>query len=702
VDADAISRKKVRGQIIHYAEQIFRYQHRTALYMLLIIGRRFRFLRWDRSGTIVTRAADYFEQPDLLCKMLWRMSQLNEEQLGYDPSAIRIDRTDPDYLRMNTIALPVETDADHMERKLDDDMLDDAPVYRYVRDMFRRSLHPEWPRYRLEVKDTDSGETHSFFVGRPIFHAPGMAGRGTRGYVAFHHESGRFVWLKDVWRADYKLVDKEGITLKKLNMAGVDNVPTLVCHGDILGQTTKTPDYWGKKDDPGASATDENATNASATSAPGRSPAAPVASSSQTLATSQFSTSRSHKRSRDEANDGTDDTLSPSDPNIDGKNPKRSEECPLRLHAHYRLVVKEVALPLKDFQSSCQLVSIILDTVVAHQEAVEKANIIHRDISGGNILIFPKVAHDLEAGTKGLNWSGLLTDWELSKPLRHESGQLRARQPERTGTWQYMSVAVLSKSTKVVETSDELESFFHVLLYNAIRYTRSNCENVGAFIEAFFDSYTVDGNKYECGTKKMNTMHGITKLTAAGPSGEVVRFLSEPLNDLLDTFLAWFKAHYAVQAYAESQKNHSKLLFKPATKPELAPPSALRRFPMKKYSKARLGALPPGQFVSEEKAPSKPDPKVEADALKVATHSHMQTALDEAMDAKGWVADRVDGDNVPDSFKAVHPVGPPVGAATSTVKRRRTEQTCGPAFPFCQRDYGSLAPRTPPRHDATC
>ncbi|OJT06768.1 hypothetical protein TRAPUB_2368, partial [Trametes pubescens] len=155
VDADAISRKKVRGQIIHYAEQIFRYQHRTALYMLLIIGRRFRFLRWDRSGTIVTRAADYFEQPDLLCKMLWRMSQLNEEQLGYDPSAIRIDRTDPDYLRMNTIALPVETDADHMERKLDDDMLDDAPVYRYVRDMFRRSLHPEWPRYRLEVKDTD-------------------------------------------------------------------------------------------------------------------------------------------------------------------------------------------------------------------------------------------------------------------------------------------------------------------------------------------------------------------------------------------------------------------------------------------------------------------------------------------------------------------------------------------------------------------
>lgn len=379
VEAQAATRKKVRGQLIDYAEQIFRYQHRTELYMLLVMERRFRFLRWDRSGTIVTRAVDYFEQPGLLCEMLWRMSQLTEEQLGYDPSATRIHREDSDYLRMNTIAVPVETDVDHMERNLDDDMQDDAPVYRYVRDMFRKSLRCEWPRYRLEVQDTDTGETHSFLVGKPVFHAPGMAGRGTRGYVAYHCDSGHFVWLKDAWRADYKLVDKEGITLKKLNLAGVINVPTLVCHGDILGQTTKTPDYWGRKEDSDASATDENAsgantantnatgaiaTDASAIPPPHRSPAAPVASSSQTLANFRPSTSPSRKRSRDEADDATDDTLSPSDPNPDKKKPQNSEECPLRLHAHYRLVVKEVALPLREFQSSCQLVSIILDTVV--------------------------------------------------------------------------------------------------------------------------------------------------------------------------------------------------------------------------------------------------------------------------------------------------------------------------------------------------
>ncbi len=265
-----------------------------------------------------------------------------------------------------------------------------------------------------------------------------------------------------------------------------------------------------------------------------------------------------------------------------------------------------------------------------------------------------------------------------------------------------MSVAVLSKSTKVVETSDELESFFHVLLYNAIRYTRSNCKNVDAFIEAFFDSYTVEDNKYECGTKKKHTMKGLTELTTGPSGGKVLRFTSEPLNDFLYTALVWFNAHYAVQDYAESQKNPSQLLFIQPKKPEPAPLIALRRAPVDKYSNARLGSLPPQFVKTKENVPKKLEAKTEAAALKVATHSHIQTALHEVMYSEGWVADRVDGDNAPDTFEVVHPVDPPVGAAASTVKRRRIEQTCGPAFPFCQRDYGSLAPRTPPRHDATC
>ena len=79
---------------------------------------------------------------------------------------------------------------------------------------------------------------------------------------------------------------------------------------------------------------------------------------------------------------------------------------------------------------------------------------LHRDISGGNILILPKVTG------RTIKWTGLLTDWEMSKPTDYKGV---GRQPERTvssrqrsnlalghssstpqGTWQFLSVALLS------------------------------------------------------------------------------------------------------------------------------------------------------------------------------------------------------------------------------------------------------------------
>ncbi|KAI0641334.1 hypothetical protein C8Q79DRAFT_990117 [Trametes meyenii] len=64
------------------------------------------------------------------------------------------------------------------------------------------------------------------------------------------------------------------------------------------------------------------------------------------------------------------------------------KECPLKTHRHYRLVVKEVGKPLEQFENSSQLVSALWCCVTAHAEAYTNANIIHRDISTGNMLLF--------------------------------------------------------------------------------------------------------------------------------------------------------------------------------------------------------------------------------------------------------------------------------------------------------------------------
>ena len=45
----------------------------------------------------------------------------------------------------------------------------------------------------------------------------------------------------------------------------------------------------------------------------------------------------------------------------------------------------------------------------------------------GNMLIHPVIEFD-ESGTAIVEWYGLLSDWELAKPMKY----LGVRQPERT------------------------------------------------------------------------------------------------------------------------------------------------------------------------------------------------------------------------------------------------------------------------------
>ena len=358
-----LSRKTVRGQIISYAELIFAVQQRVCLFMLVVLGTRIRFVRWDRSGTVVTRTFDYVENWEIFCEILWRISNCTMTQLGFDPSATRLYSHDAEYVLMDTAADNVDDDIDEAECRLSGPDLPDGH-FKYVREMFKKSLVAGWPRYMLEVpapvapaNTPATGSPASppssscladvpvrkYLVCKPEFRAKGMAGRGTRGYVALDLATKRFVWLKDAWRANYKKVDQEGVMLASLNAADVSFVPTLLCHGDILQQTTATPDWWERKN-PSPSSTSSPTFDAT---------------SSHTLAVP--STSASLKRKRVE--EPTDSTSAPpqiSDEASEDVTDWR-DDCPLRLHMHYRLVVKEVAMPLSKFRHDRQLVGIIYD-----------------------------------------------------------------------------------------------------------------------------------------------------------------------------------------------------------------------------------------------------------------------------------------------------------------------------------------------------
>ncbi|KAI0660096.1 hypothetical protein C8Q70DRAFT_978183 [Cubamyces menziesii] len=649
LESDAEKRREVRGQLIDYVELVFRIQHRTALFMILVINRHVRVLRWDRSGTIITRAFDYVDTPQLLCEILWRMSLLSGEQLGMDTSATRLYPNDRDYKLMDVLASDWPGDLASEDRVLKpDECIKNDPVFKYVREKFREAVCSAWPRYRVEVPDGDG--VRIFLIGPPSFYAHGMACRGTKGYVAWDTKARRFAWLKDAWRLDYGRMEPEGVILSKLNAKGVVNVPTLVCHGDIRNQKTRTPDIWEAQQPVRSSTPSSTATSVSPS--PTLVDPSPSASSSTSLKRTLVEV---------EVNDESDS--------------EGSEAYTLRRHVHYRIVVQEVAKPLSEFLSGQHLVSVIMDCVEAHRDAVTKTNVVHRDVSSGNILILPKVTYDENDGSPSVTWKGLLADWELSKPIHESEPLLRPRQPPRTGTWQFLSVGMLTENPKTVEIPDELESYLHVLLYFSIRYLSSDCKDPAEFIESYFDAYTFQGGIYTCGTRKTHVIQTAGKLEVR--KGMPITFGS-PMDYIFRTLLPLFKAHYKVQDHmkatlkdAASKLPTRNIRLMPAPRPPSAAPGARRGA----GSIAALKALTAGKLELLAPIDDTPTPEEQRWAAALQNHNFTLGILANAYDLDTeelkWGDDKVE-DRVPEDYKPQVPLANAGGASAHTMKRRKT------------------------------
>ncbi|KAI0331547.1 hypothetical protein GY45DRAFT_606762 [Cubamyces sp. BRFM 1775] len=639
---ESIKRRDVRGQISSYAENALSTQRRVGLFMLVVIGRRCRLTRWDRSGVVFTVSFDYCDDWQLFCQVLWRMSQCSDEQLGFDPTARRIYPSDPLYKVMDDEAEPRESDVDHQERDLGPNELPPGQpfVFRYVREKFRESLSNGAPRYLLDVPDGNT--IRQYLVGRAAFIAKGMAGRGTQGFAALDRETKQLAWLKDCWRADYALVEHEGDILRELNKAGVPNIPTLICYGDIPNQKTVTPEVWrwAQKEwvnDPTIDLAIRIPESLSTTQA------------REELAKT-LQASKQHVPG--DLQSTTDGTGNASQVLFD-------KDCPLRLHQHARIVVKEIGLPLKDFETGGQLLYVVGGCLGAHYIAAtlpEPISRIHRDISSNNILIVPMV-NDNGAGIRSLVWNGLLCDWELSKRIK--STAISPRQPVRSGTWQYMSVALLDYHDKVVEICDELEAFLHVIVYHAVRYLDSNLTKgeVGQFIEEYFDQFRCYNGVWHCGERKRNVLQWGALMTGTGKTIE----FDSPMDAVLKKLLPWFQGNYIVQKYnasvAAKPPPSSPTLTRPSlTRPPLPPKAVVSYFaPCVAFNRKRARSESPRADVDQPRvadpvsnAPIQVPSKSDVDnAQQVQTHdAFIELLLD--VDPKTWPDDHArPGDRYP-------------------------------------------------------
>ena len=249
---------------------------------------------------------------------------------------------------------------------------------------------------------------------------------------------------------------------------------------------------------------------------------------------------------------------------------------------------------------------------------------------------------------------------------------LCALTPLIQGTWQFLSVALLSR-LKEVEICDELESFFYVILYYAVRYLYSNIDEelVGEWIHNFFDTFGFAGETsgYVCGQVKLNAIKTGELIVS---EDETLKFNS-PMDGLIADLLNMFKAHHAVVVHLRKRaklKTLKEVAPGRSSSSSLAPLRSLRdsqsvRSEMLQKVKSRLR--------SEDKtAPSQAQWDLHELAL---THEAMIQILAEAIQPAGptWSDDK-HRDLVPEDYRPPpQKFGPTLPETMACIKKAKLE-----------------------------
>lgn len=141
-----------------------------------------------------------------------------------------------------------------------------------------------------------------------------------------------------------------------------------------------------------------------------------------------------------------------------------------------------------------------------------------------------------------------------------------------------MSVHVQDNPRRIAVIADELESVFHVLVFNSVKFCHHTIPDskIGQFLYDYFDDHSPHSHGERSGwTKRSALGQGVIRLSTYDERNSLVctalRFIwpsvapsttqqpdfDHPLNRIIPTLLSWFKALYALDTLVDPAIEHS-------------------------------------------------------------------------------------------------------------------------------------------------
>ncbi|KIP01982.1 hypothetical protein PHLGIDRAFT_122872 [Phlebiopsis gigantea 11061_1 CR5-6] len=230
VERETEAGTEFRRSLVSHAHAQFARQHRTHFFQLILANRWARFVRWDRSGAVVSSRFDYVHEPAILCEFLWRFAHLSDQKRGLDSTVSLASRQETSLFEDAVKAFLSDMKASSK---------DGRPMRHLPGAEITLDPSETYPTWSVQVSTENPGEYTGLIVRRPFTVHSSLLGRATRAYIAYDLRERRLVFLKDAWRIDHPKLQAESTTYRYLKQHEVPFIPELLYGGDVIGSNNK-------------------------------------------------------------------------------------------------------------------------------------------------------------------------------------------------------------------------------------------------------------------------------------------------------------------------------------------------------------------------------------------------------------------------------------------------------------------------------